>query len=63
MLKKLLKSLLGQSSSHHPYRKYSSSDMRHRKYPPQSHGHGQGHSYYGNSHYKKKHSSFSFFSS
>ncbi|MED1791619.1 hypothetical protein P4V54_02920 [Brevibacillus nitrificans] len=61
MLKKLLKSLMGNHSSSHSYRKYSSSDHKYRKgygHPP-----GHGHSYYGSSHYKRKHSSRSFFSS
>ncbi|MED1859284.1 hypothetical protein [Brevibacillus reuszeri] len=72
MLKKLLGNLLGNhSSSTSKYRKYSSSDYRHRKFSSsddkhrKSHGsyHGQGHSSYGSSHYKKKRSSRSFFSS
>lgn len=65
MLKKLLKSLMGNHSSSHSYRKYSSSDYKHRKGHGHSHGHGSGHghSYYGSSHYKRKHSSRSFFSS
>ncbi|WNC12240.1 hypothetical protein [Brevibacillus brevis] len=65
MLKKWLKSLMGQHSSSHHYRKFSSSDHNYRKghgYPNDS-GYGRGHSYYGSSHYKKKRSSRSFFSS
>jgi|GEM_PF-6913658 len=59
MLKKLIKKWLGLGSSYN-YRKYSSSDYHGRKnYPHNKHGH----SYYGHSHYKKKRSSFSFFSS
>lgn len=59
MLMKLIKKLLGYSSSSHKYRKYSSSDYAKRK---NSH-YGHGHRHYGQSHYKKKHSSHSFFSS
>lgn len=57
MLMKLLKKLLGFSSKSHQYRKYSSSDYANRK------NFGRGHNHYGRSHYKKKHSSHSFFSS
>ncbi|UFJ43217.1 hypothetical protein LOK74_04505 [Brevibacillus humidisoli] len=61
MLKKLIKSLLGSSSTSHKYRKYSSSDYTYMKrHHPSKH---HGHSYYGKTHYKKKHSSGSFFSS
>lgn len=66
MLKKLLGSLLGNhSSSSRKYRKYSSSDYKRKKGygPDYGHGQGHGHSYYGSSHYKKKRSSRSFFSS
>ncbi|ATF13842.1 hypothetical protein HPY28_17345 [Brevibacillus sp. HB1.2] len=62
MLKKLLKNLLGNHSSSHKYRKYSSSDYKHRrKYSSSSNRYG--HSHHGSSHYKRKRSSRSFFSS
>lgn len=53
LIKKLLYKLLGGKSSHKHY-KYSSSDYRKGR-----RNYGQGNSYYGKSHYKKKkHSSF-----
>ncbi|WP_088907787.1 hypothetical protein [Brevibacillus formosus] len=61
MLKKLLKNLLGNHSSSQKYRKYSSSDYKHRR--KYSSSNRYGHSHYGSSHYKRKHSSRSFFSS
>ncbi|MED4781025.1 hypothetical protein P9579_10265 [Brevibacillus choshinensis] len=65
MLKKLLQSLMGNHSKSHSYRKFSSSDHKYRKGygNPDGHGSGHGQPYYGSSHYKKKRSSRSFFSS
>ncbi|EJL22832.1 hypothetical protein PMI05_04841, partial [Brevibacillus sp. BC25] len=55
MLKKLLKNLLGNHSSSHKHRKYSSSDYKHRR--KYSSSNRYGHSHYGSSHYKRKRSS------
>ncbi|WP_432774111.1 hypothetical protein AAFJ72_11705 [Brevibacillus gelatini] len=66
MLKKLWKNLLdNHSTSSRKYRKYSSSDLKYRKRYSSDHGyrHGHGHSHYGSSHYKRKYTSMSFFSS